>query len=162
MSKKLNRHRIAKDLSCLCDNLDKDYNINCGGCCFIAYIISKYLDQFQIEYSLCIVNDYPINKLAVIKEVRNKQRHFNLVTGDNTCCHYYLRVEGGGSINLGSFEGYYTYVISKINHRNIGWIYWNGLWNSTYDRRNNKFIKKIISSYFRGYGKTRKGQIRIC
>lgn len=161
--RKLNVHKLVEDLDNICSNLNSEYSINCGGCCFVAYVIAKHLDRLNIKYSLQIMNDFPKNLEEINKEVKRKM--FNTweemsVSGENTCCHYYLKIDGGGTVNEGSFSyAYYIYTISDINHRNIGWIYKNSCWNSKYKRRNNKLIKKVISSHFKQYGKSRKVQV---
>lgn len=160
--RKLNVHRLVRDLNNLCENLDNQYDVNCGGCCFVAYEIAKHLDRFNIEYSLCIANTYPLDKVAINKEVINKQSNKigrYSVTGENSCNHYYIRIKGGGSINFGDFYDYHKYSINKINCKHIKWIYENSLWNDIYDIRYNKLIKRNINFYFNGIRKT---QIRFC
>lgn len=147
--RKLNVHKLVKNLNELCENLQDKYHINWGGCCFIAYEIAKHLDRLEIEYSLHIMNDYCLRDPNIAKEIRskqmNKQGGSNSVAGDNTCCHYYLFIYGGGSVNLGPFsaDDYYVYTVTEINHKNINWLYRNSSWNSAYDTRHNKFIKKL-------------------
>lgn len=163
--RQLNVHKLVRDLNKLCDILVDEYNINYGGCCYVAYEIAKHLDRFHIDYELHVLNDYPLNPERINKEVRNKRHDvgFGSVTGDNTCCHYYLVVKGGGSVNRGNpCCSYYSYVITKINHRNLNWLYRTSWWNSVYKYKNNKLIKKIINLHFRQYGKASKTRLHIC
>lgn len=154
--RQLNVHKLVSDLNNLCNTLVKKYNINCGGCCYVAYEIAKHLDRFHINYKLRVLNDYPITTNANFKE-------FDLISGDNVCCHYYLVVQGGGEVNRGSFgTEYYSYVITGINHRNLSWLYRMSSWNPVYQRKNNKLIKKIISLHFKQYGKTSKRNLCTC
>lgn len=159
----LNVHKIVKDLNDLCNTLIEEYDINSGGCCFVAYVIAKQLDKLHIKYSLQVSDYYPKDEVAINREVRNKKRNacdtFS-VTGFNTCSHYYLKVEGGGNVNQDECPSEETvYTITGINHSNIGWIYKNGSWNSQYSKRNNKLIKKIISSHFKQYEKSYKTKV---
>lgn len=59
--RQLNVHKLVRNLNELCDNLVKEYDVNCGGCCYVAYEIAKHLDRFHISYELRVLNDYPIN-----------------------------------------------------------------------------------------------------
>lgn len=163
--RQLNVHKLVKNLNELCDILIDEYNINCGGCCYVAYEIAKHLDRFHIDYELHVLNDCPLNPERINKEVRSKRHDvgFGSVTGDNTCCHYYLVVKGGGPVNRGNpYDGYRSYVITKINHRNLNWLYRTSWWNSVYKYKNNKLIKKIISLHFKQYGKAGKISLRTC
>lgn len=154
--RQLNVHKLVSDLNNLCNTLVKEYDINCGGCCYVAYEIAKHLDRFHIGYELRVLNDYPIN-------LRKSNRELDLISGSNACCHYYLVIYGGGSVNRGSFGSWYhTYVVTEINHRNINWLYRASSWNSVYKRKNNKLIKKIISLYFKQYGKASKRNLCAC
>lgn len=154
--RQLNVHKLVKNLNNLCNYLSDIYNINCGGCCYVAYEIAKHLDRFNLSYELHILNDYPISKRKINEKI-------DLISGNNTCCHYYLVVHGGGAINRGDFDTeYYTYVVPNINHRNLNWIYRVSKWNSTYKRKNNKLIKKVISLYFKQYGKASKSNLCSC
>lgn len=40
--------------------LDRLYNINSGGCCYLAYKIAYWLEKYGIEYYFVIQNDNPI------------------------------------------------------------------------------------------------------
>lgn len=154
--RQLNVHKLVSDLNNLCNTLVKEYDINCGGCCYVAYEIAKHLDRFHISYELRVLNDYPISCKELAKGLES-------ISGCNTCCHYYLMVHGGGSVNKGSFcSGYYDYVIARINHRNLNNLYRMSSWNSVYKRKNNKLIKKIISLYFKQYGKASKRNLCAC
>lgn len=161
--RQLNVHKLVESLNNLCDALIDQYGINYGGCCYVAYEIAKHLDRFHIDYELRILNDYPLDQERINREVQNKHRGvgFGSVTGENTCCHYYLVIKGGGPVNRGSpCAGCRTYVITGINHRNLNWIYRTSHWNFVYKKENNKLIKKIISLHFKQYGKA--GKINLC
>lgn len=163
--RQLNVHKLVENLNNLCNTLIDQYCINCGGCCYVAYEIAKHLDRFHIDYELHILNDCPLDQERINKEVQNKHHGvgFGSVTGENTCCHYYLVVKGGGSVNKGNpHAGCRTYVITGINHRNLNWIYRTSYWNSVYKKENNKLIKKIISLHFKQYGKAGKINLHTC
>lgn len=156
----LDIHQLVKDLNELCNTLAIEYNINCGGCCYVASEIARHLDKFHINYDLCIVNDYPLDTEDINSEVRNKCKNYNCdsVSGDATCYHYYLIVDGIGSINSGMDldSPYYTCIITGINHKNLNWLYRTSIWNPVYNPENNKFVRKCINTYFKQYGEDNK------
>lgn len=156
----LNIHRLVSALNSLCEQLNDDYDINCGGCCYIAYLIAANLEKFNIKYKLIVSSYGGLNRSKVNNEVRAMTmnlRDSNSVTGENTQMHYYIMVEGGGPINKGLVC--LTTPITKITSKNIYWIYQNGSWNPTYRTQNNKLIKKLINSHFRQYENTQKPQV---
>lgn len=153
--RQLNVHKLVRDLNKLCNDLCDRYDINYGGCCYVAYEIAKHLDRFHISYELRVINDYAINQLELAKGIKS-------ISGRNTCYHYYLVIHGGGSVNKGNFcSWYYDYVITEISHRDLNTIYRTGRWNSVYKKKNNKLIKKIISLHFKQYGKTNKTNLHF-
>lgn len=149
----LNVHSLRRSLNKLCFFLDDLYCINSGGCCYIAYIISKHLDKLGIDYNLSVYNFESKNKSDIVKEVTNMLRsnNNNSVIGMNTCEHYCLYITGGGYVNKGDVSGLKQYSVEGITCKNIGWIYKHGFWNKRYDTRNNKVVKGIIDSFFKAY-----------
>ena len=49
-----NLENLVKDLNALCDRLDQDYNINFGGCCFVAYLMMKHFEKIGLHPILVI------------------------------------------------------------------------------------------------------------
>ena len=151
----LNIHYLRRSINRLCDFLDAEYNINCGGCCFVAYEIAKHLDRLGLKYTLKIYDNCGKDLSAINTEVRKKRKNNSdreSVVGDYSCAHYFLWLEGAGSINNANcFTDWGTYSISNINHTHIRWIYRVSVWNDIYDTSNNSKIKKIINSYFKSY-----------
>lgn len=154
--RKLNIHAIAKGINILCKGLDAKYNINFGGCCFVASEVAKYLDRLGLKYELRIYDNCGKDLAAINNEVRNK--HMN--NSDSTsvvrcysCSHYFIWLEGAGSINeiKEDFKGWPAYTIRNITYANIKWVYRVGSWNDCYDKSNNPKIKKLINSYFEPY-----------
>lgn len=154
--RRLNVHKLVDSLNKLCITLEDNYDINCGGCCYVAYEIAKHLDRLNIRYQLAIANYSYLKKSAINTEIRSKRRNAKdteSVTGFNTCSHYFIKIDGGGGVNQGSWKDCPVYLVTEINHRNIQWIYRMGSWNDMYEKHHNKHIKKLISSHFKQYGK---------
>lgn len=149
----LNVHSLKYSLDKLCLFLDDVYNVNSGGCCYIAYLIARHLDKLGISYALSVYNFSPKNEFDITREVTTMSRsnNKNSVIGMHTCEHYCISITGGGHVNRGDVEGLKQYTVKGITCRNIKWIYKNGYWNDCYDTHNNKTIKGIIDSFFKTY-----------
>lgn len=155
--RKLNIHSLRKSLNNLCNQLSISYTINEGGCCFVAYLIASHLDKLGVRYKLIIFSDKRKNLEKIQAEVRskivNRTAEFS-VTGTGTCNHYSIYLEGGGSVNIDDFNGgYMKYYIEGVDSNHIKWIYRTGRWNPSYDRRNNRIIRKTFNTFFNGYEK---------
>lgn len=152
----LNIHSLCDSINNLCEFLDNEYYINEGGCCFIASLISKYLDKLKIPYELVAYDQCGKNIDCVQHEVLNKSKNKTSrtsITGHYTCCHYCLSIKGAGEVNKSyySTDDYQKYNIKEVTSSNIQWIYRNGSWNDAYDTSNNKIIKGIVKSFFKKY-----------
>lgn len=137
----------------LCEELDEAYRINAGGCCYVAYLIAKNLDKLDIDWELCILNDYTLNEDSIKEEVRNNCLNCNVgssICGENTSIHYCLKIPEFGLINKGHFNlTYYNlYFIDRIKSSDILWIYDEGFWNLDYDTDFNSEIESIINNWF--------------
>lgn len=153
--RKLNLHSLRKSLNSLCNFLHDNYQVNCGGCCFIAYLIARHLDRLGIEYSLVIYDFFEKDQVCIEYEVLKKHKNKgvnNSVTGLNSCHHYCLQIRGAGVVNLDEECGH-RYIISGVTYKNIRWIYENSYWNECYDIQHNKTIRNIVKEFFKEYEK---------
>lgn len=144
---------MRTSLDMLCSYLDQLYDINSGGCCYVAYLIAAHLDKIGINYSLAIYNDSSKNIVNITQEVVSmiKSNSYESVVGNQTCDHYCLSIVGGGYVNKGDVVGLKKHLVKGITCKNIKWIYRNGFWNDQYDTNNNRNIKRLIDSFFRKY-----------
>lgn len=151
----LNVHNLQRSLNELCIQLDKEYSINSGGCCFVAYLLASHFDKLGLRYKLLVLTKDCKDSLNISSEVRSKIRNNvsrDSVVGAGTCNHYALYLEGGGYINVEGFEVLPNkYVIEDIQSSNIKWIYRSGRWNSEYSVHNNRIIRKTFNTFFNGY-----------
>ena len=147
----LSYYSLLKNLNSLCRFLDETYNVNMGGCCYLASLIAKHLDKLNIKYDLIIYDSYSRNreniKCEVISRRRNKGLN-NSVTGHYSCNHYCIRLRGAGVINgNGDYTEEHRYSIPNISYKNIRWIYKNSRWNKCYKVQYNKTIKNIVKEF---------------
>ena len=153
----LSYYSLLKNLNSLCRFLDETYNVNMGGCCYLASLIAKHLDKLNIKYDLIIYDSYSRNreniKCEVISCRKNKDLN-NSVTGYYSCNHYCIRLRGAGVINGdGDYTEEHRYSIPNISYKNIRWIYKNSRWNKCYKVQYNKTIKNIVKEFFKNYEK---------
>lgn len=153
----LSYYSLLKNLNSLCKFLDETYNVNMGGCCYLASLIAKHLDKLNIKYDLIIYDNYSRNreniKCEVISRRKNKDLN-NSVTGCYSCNHYCIRLRGAGVINgNGDYIEGHRYSIPNISYKNIRWIYKNSRWNKCYKVQYNKTIKNIVKEFFKNYEK---------
>lgn len=48
----MTRAKLFKALNELCDNMNYEYNINSGGCCFVAATIAEQLEIYHIPFEV--------------------------------------------------------------------------------------------------------------
>lgn len=125
-------------LNKLCKKLDLEYKINQGGCCFIAYVISKQLEKLNIPYELVVYDGEDRCDLDT-----------DSLTFDETANHYCIKILKQGIVNQGNCndEDYNVYNV-KLNSNDLEYIYNNGSWNCMYNSKNNQTIENIINNFF--------------
>jgi len=152
------KRKLFDDLNKVCESLDRRFDVNSGGCCYVAYCIAYYLDKFGIKYSLkCCDDDVKRNNKAIINEIRSMDRNTTdetSICGIHTVEHYYIHINHYGDVNLtDEYWDCEEYTIPSINYTHIKWIYDNGDWNPHYDVHDNKKVKRAIYNIFKKYGK---------
>lgn len=145
----INNSKFRHSLNCLCNCLNNLYDINNGGCCYVAYLIAYHLDKLNIRYNLVIYDYIKKDERKIEYEILN--RHIpNSITGINTCDHYCISISGD-IINKSDSSYLEKHVIKNVTNKNIKWIYKKGNWNKMYDRNNDKFVRRMINLFFSKY-----------
>ena len=116
-------------LNAICKCLNTLYNINWGGCCWIAYCIADILHNKGINYTLVICDEFPVTDFKKL---------------DCSVNHIYIEVDGE-SINKGDFESCEISKIHNVSPEEIENYYNKGRWCSIYNRYKNTFIQKLIN-----------------
>lgn len=138
---------IFNELNRLLDELDREYDINAGGCCFVAFCVAAQLWKRGIPYKLVVLGDRALDSNELKINIRKNDGYYP--TGSETANHYVIQV-GDYYINLGSFNLRY-YEISKasfIKPHEIYEVYRTGYWNCYYEKSNNLKIYKKIKKFF--------------
>lgn len=143
--------RLTDEINEICQELDDTYDINAGGCCFIAEIISKNFERLGIKYKLGIV-DADERSLIMRKNIKNRIDAVPNI--NNTRSHYFIYLTKYKiALNKGCFGRSVNYI-SYINSEDIAWIYKTGSWNSCYKTRHNNFITDKLNSIFKRHERT--------
>ena len=144
MNSRLLRNRsvnklMASRLNNLFSFLGDIYDINSGGCCYIAYLIAKLLESDNISYKVVVYNRLPI-----------KGRKFSKLT--HNCNHYCISV-GDYLINNDNWEASYTKFYSKVSSDDLLQHYLKYTWNDDYDTSENEFLSKVIPMFYYDFTK---------
>jgi hypothetical protein len=143
-----NLEPILKKLSQLCSDLDRWYDINKGGCCYVAYLIATNLWNLKIKYKLVVCD-----RGKTCKALKMRRDINSLRLSDYSFNHYFIEVDGF-PINMGCFNKKVCYQskASYINPFCIGKIYTyfkeRDGWNETYKLRYNPIVKDTINKFF--------------
>jgi len=117
----MNRKKLFKDLNNLCLNLSDEYNINCGGCCYVAACIAAQLEKFNIPFKII---------------------HYQLYS-----CHYAIKVSDR-YINRDGYRKKEIYEVLECSSREVFERYYSGDWNPTYKTSHNSIVHKKINQIF--------------
>ncbi|MGN0967328.1 MAG: hypothetical protein ACI4OP_07130 [Candidatus Coprovivens sp.] len=123
---------LAERLNKVCTFLDDTYDINAGGCCYIAYCLAKLLERDNMKYKIVVYEDYKIggtfNQLSV--------------------GHYHYAIALGRAIINPMDDD--TFVINKyqVSSSDILKHYNREDWNDCYDTSKNLFINKILKNFY--------------
>ena len=123
------------------DKLDREYNINSGGCCFVAYLLARELEKRHIRFKLRIY-DYCLEgkKLEIRKAIKNRTYY-----DDYSSCNHYALLIGEEVINVADYvDGDRCIDLGCINSSDIKYLYDKGRWNKTYKPGDNKEVESLI------------------
>lgn len=120
----MNKKELFKQVNKLCYNLDNKYDINCGGCCYVAACIAEQLE---------------------LKEIPFKVIHYDLCG-----CHFAIKVSDR-YLNRSDYKKREIIEIPNWTSKELFKYYYKGGWNSTYKTENNRTVKNSIKSIFSKY-----------
>ena len=147
-----NLENLVKDLNILCDRLDQDYNINFGGCCFVAYLMMKHFEKIGLHPILVIENDCEkIDEDDFLDCVHTRSGNCQGIK-NQTCYHYFVYIpEIDEYVNSSECYEDYLYKFQGLSAKDVHWMYRTGDSNSEYNRKNNTKKNKKIAQVFRKY-----------
>lgn len=117
----MNRKILFRKINELCLYLDDKYNINNGGCCFVAACIAEQLEKYKIPFSII---------------------HYDLWH-----CHYAIKVSDR-YLNRCEFRKKEITEVLDCTSKELFVIYEENSWNESYHTKYNKTIKRLIRELF--------------
>lgn len=127
-------------LNKLCEQLNEQFEINWGGCCYTAYCIARLLEKDKLPFSLVIFDNYfNLNKVKMLPKVPWSMLHYAIVlqVGEHTT----------KTINRGKFRASHKCYL-KVTAEEILWHYEEHDWNDTYNPKHNQIIKQLIEKTY--------------
>lgn len=144
---------LLNKINKVCDELNNTYNINLGGCCYVAACIAEEFDSLNIPYSLAIYPDVEICCPNNYIREHIISRDSNCITlGDDVVCHYALKLSHVGIVNIDDREEEDYILIKNISAKDIMFVYKSGSWNSCYHTKYNKLVKDKLHEIFKILG----------
>lgn len=123
----MTRNQLFTEVNKLCREMDYSYNINCGGCCFVAACLAQNLEKLNIPFEII---------------------HFGL-----NGCHYCVKINDR---YLNRDEYTKKEIVEVLNDSELLFErYYNSNWNSMYKRRWNLIVSTRINSLFKKYANCR-------
>ena len=117
----MNERKLFKELNKLCEEMSESYDINNGGCCFVAACLAEQLEKYNIPYIVCVTY---------------------------APTHYCIKVSDT-FINRDEFMFEKDDYRTELNSEDLYETYYTELWNSCYNRKWNLIVKTRIKSVFR-------------
>lgn len=120
----MSRKELFKEVNELCRYLDNKYNINCGGCCFVAACLAEQLESKRIPFEII---------------------HYDLYG-----CHYAIKVSDR-YLNRCDYRKHEITEYLNLTSEELFLRYYEETWSSTYNSDHNDFVKDSIKSVFSKY-----------
>ena len=119
----MNKKQLFTQLNSLCREMSCSYDINCGGCCFVAAIIAEQLEVFNIPFKVAIT------RIPTHYAIKVSDRYINRDDFDFKFFEFY------------DYNSSYLYDCYYKEH-----------WNPTYNKKWNLIVRTRIKSLFNKYG----------
>ena len=120
----MSRKELFKQLNRLCEELNYKYDINCGGCCYVAAVLAEQFELHNIPFTIV---------------------HYDLCG-----CHYAIKVSDR-YINRDEYKKKEIYEYLDWSSSDLFKVYNEGNWNKCYSKRHNSTVKKSIVKVFNKY-----------
>lgn len=136
-----NLSELASRLNNLCNDLNQQFHVNWGGCCYIAHCITKLLELDNVNYSVIVFDDECIlMRCKSFKELPRSMAHYAIMLGSGVNPEWAINcVESDYDLYFKIFD---TTSQDLLNH------YLYNDWNSYYKTEHNQEILTIIEEYY--------------
>ena len=146
-SKRIQYDFVTK-FNALCNDLDNRYDINHGGCCFVAGCIARILEEANIEFSLVVFDNCTnLKKYVDIDDLPNSMNHYAIVIDDKNDI-----IGDGINCDEDDFDDYYQTF--KVTSKKIFKHYYEHRWNNVYNCFYNFRIRIAFRLFYHEYSKS--------
>lgn len=129
------------------EDLDSNYDINAGGCCFIAGVVASWCEHNRVPYQAIMDDDCGCYDEDLFYDcIRGDERCDCTGLFEETCAHYYIRIDGH-DINSGHWTMNPIELPEWVCAEDLFWIYETGKWNPDYNTDNNDILPDIIHKF---------------
>lgn len=141
--------KVLNQLNNFCKLLNNEYNINSGGCCYVAYVLAREFECRNIKYKFATgVIDTTFRGGDIIQVRKNIKEGYPLDSDVSASVKDHLFIVVNDTpINKGIAKRYKT--VAYIKSKDILNAYRDNLWNDYYDTDYNKIISELIKIKFK-------------
>lgn len=125
----MSKKELFKAINKKCLEFNNKYDINSGGCCYIAAVLSELLSKYNIPHSLIYYDNFGVHYAIKV-------------------CDRYLNRDTCTKADI-------CEITEDPDYEEIYYIYYHNDWNWIYDIRYNGTIKASLIRIFDKYGKGR-------
>lgn len=144
---------LINNLNKLFIKLDRRYDINCGGCCFVAYLVARELEVRNLH-------DFKLRVYGIYGECCEEEARYNITNNldgapckSHTAHHYSIVYNDCWEINKSDADDIEFLDIEGLASEDIKRLYDYGDWNDVYYSNNNIFVERFIKIIFNNYDK---------
>ena len=127
---------LAERLNKLCRFLDEEYDVNCGGCCYIAYCLARLLSRDEFKFKVIIYEDYELEEK--FSEVARSHYHYAISIGKYTI----------NAADCDDDDSFCRNVYTGVKASELLSHYQKCSWNDCYNTQKNQFIFKTIKVFY--------------
>jgi hypothetical protein len=129
---------LSDKLDSFCDHLDKLFYINGGGCCWVAYCLSKLLKQTGFNVSLVVYDIHGFD-FENINSIKKSLSHYYIMIKDRNEEEYF--------INSFGYDDYVS-IIDDFNIKDLKKHYLSMEWCCEYDSAKNRTIYELLKAFY--------------
>lgn len=127
---------LAERLNKLCRFLDEEYDVNCGGCCYIAYCLARLLSRDKFKFKVIIYEDYELEEK--FSEVARSHYHYAISIGKYAI----------NAADCDDDDSFCRNVYTGVKASELLSHYQKCSWNDCYNTQKNQFIFKTIKVFY--------------
>ena len=122
---------VINHINSICNTFHELYNLNWGGCCYMAYIIADYLEKNNIPFNVVIIDDS--NYFDDWDNITRSVSHVSIKVKD-TLINY-----------SEDYNSYFKSSFPSISSKDLLSYYNKVSWCTIYSKAENSFLKSLFN-----------------